>query len=108
MNNILESEKKLRIRHLIKYFPDQLNYKIDQSVHLQDFFKVNVSNYEIVFCSADFDNNHEMCISEANFYVSGYAAYKISKKLDCTSCKQIFITTYNNSTSEYIKALMER
>lgn len=94
---VLESEKKLRLRKLFKLQQHDDQFSIAE---LKELSKVDVNDAdtgETIDCSEFlpiFETDYLASVesdNSANIYVAGYAAHSVSKKIKCTLCKQVVV-----------------
>lgn len=106
---ILESEKKLRIRKLFKL---QLHNDLFSVAELKELNKVadaaqdNCNNDVVIDCfeflsifESDYLSLAESDTS-ANIYVAGYAAQSVCKKIKCTLCKEVVVKAKGSEISD--------
>lgn len=92
--DILESEKKLRIKRLVRTFPLEL--------HTQKYSKESVKEFDgdeyVSILETDFlerftDNDHSSFT-----YVCGYGGHSISRSVNCQICRDLIIKGKGNLT----------
>lgn len=104
VRQIMEAEKKLRIKNIISSLPGELKiskYSAKREVHVDvtPFLDVFDSNYIENF--NDYDHSSFM-------YVSGYAGHTLIQKLDCKFCRELIIKSVGHeSHSEYFDFLQK-
>lgn len=87
---ILESEKKLRIRHIVKHLADNIVFESKSNGTLGDLILVNTDLFSDVLTS-NYLEEYEKMDNDSNIYVCGYAAYSISKKIKCKYCIKLIL-----------------
>lgn len=107
--NILESEKKLRIRNIVENFSDKIiltnSYKT-----WHDMLTVDISQFLLIFDSNYLEKYGKIVDKDANFYVSGYASYAIKKNIQppCDTCTlQIINNESHTIENDYFEFLQK-
>lgn len=100
--DILEAERKLRIKRLVSTYPHELSmikYTTTKKndVDIEDFLSILDSDYMQNFTNKDYPSF---------MYVCGYAAYTYKQSLDCSLCHDLIIQTKGEETgAEYFDFL---
>lgn len=78
--DIIQSEKKIRIRRIIKNFSDDLERGTNYS-HLADLIRTETTKYDMVIETSYLVKYANIIDQSVNAYICGYAAYTIAKTL---------------------------
>lgn len=87
---IIESEKKTRIRRIIRHFSESLK-RGDGYLTLLNLIECEIDEYNDIFGSNYLQNQNSSNDQVLNLYVSGYVSYSIVKELSCKNCIDLIL-----------------